>query len=73
MNEQALDLEKFLPYQLSVLSNTISAAIAETYSSRYGLSISEWRVLAVLGRFPGSSGYDSSRLSPGFRVAAAGC
>ena len=55
MNEQALDLEKFLPYQLSVLSNTISAAIAETYSSRYGLSISEWRVLAVLGRFPGSS------------------
>jgi DNA-binding MarR family transcriptional regulator len=55
MNEQALDLEKFLPYQLSVLSNTISGTIAETYSSRYGLSIPEWRVLAVLGRFPGSS------------------
>jgi DNA-binding MarR family transcriptional regulator len=55
MNEQALDLEKFLPYQLSVLSNTISSAIAETYSNRYGLSIPEWRVLAVLGRFPGSS------------------
>jgi DNA-binding MarR family transcriptional regulator len=55
MKEQSLDLEKFLPYQLSVLSNTISGAIAETYSSRYGLSIPEWRVLAVLGRFPGSS------------------
>jgi DNA-binding MarR family transcriptional regulator len=55
MNEQALDLEKFLPYQLSVLSNTISSAIAETYSNRYGLSIPEWRVLAVLGRFAGSS------------------
>jgi len=50
-----LDLERFLPYRLSVLSNTVSAAIAETYSTRFGLSIPEWRVMAVLGRFPGIS------------------
>lgn len=55
MNEQRLDLEEFLPYRLSVLSNIISGAIAEAYSGRFGLSIPEWRVLAVLGRFPGSS------------------
>jgi len=51
----ALRLEKFLPYRLSVLSNTVSRALAEAYADRYGLSINEWRVMAILGRFPGSS------------------
>lgn len=55
MSESTLDLEEFLPYRLSVLSNLISASIAEAYSRRYGMSISEWRVMAVLGRFPGLS------------------
>jgi DNA-binding MarR family transcriptional regulator len=51
----SLRLERFLPYRLSVLSNTISRALAEAYAERYGLSINEWRVMAILGRFPGSS------------------
>lgn len=51
-----LELEHFLPYRLSVLSNTISSAIARSYQSRFQLSITEWRVLAVLGRYPGLSG-----------------
>jgi DNA-binding MarR family transcriptional regulator len=55
MSESDLDLEEFLPYRLSVLSNLVSASIAESYSRRYGLSINEWRVMAVLGRFPGLS------------------
>lgn len=55
MKATMLDLEEFLPYRLSVLSNTISGMLAEAYSSQHGLSISEWRVLAILGRFPGSS------------------
>jgi DNA-binding MarR family transcriptional regulator len=46
-----LDLEHFLPYRLSVLSNRISTAIARVYAARFGLSISEWRLIAVLGRF----------------------
>ncbi len=50
-----LALERFLPYRLSVLSNTLSSAIARTYQSRFGLSVTEWRVLAVLGRHPGLS------------------
>ncbi len=45
-----LELEDFLPYRLSVLSNTVSEAIAGAYSQRFGLSIPEWRVLAVLGQ-----------------------
>ena len=48
-----LELEQFLPYRLSVLSNTVSQAIAREYESRFALSITEWRVLAVLGRYDG--------------------
>ncbi len=47
-----LDLEHFLPYRLSVLSNRVSSAIARVYSDRFALSVTEWRVMAVLGRYP---------------------
>lgn len=50
-----LDLEHFLPYRLSVLSNRISDAIARAYRERFGLGVTEWRVMAVLGRYPGLS------------------
>ncbi|HWS78395.1 MAG TPA: MarR family winged helix-turn-helix transcriptional regulator [Thermomonas sp.] len=50
-----LDLEHFLPYRLSVLSNRISSAIAREYSQRFALGVTEWRVMAVLGRYPGLS------------------
>jgi len=46
-----LELERFLPYRLSVLSNTISQAIAREYAERFELSVTEWRVIAVLGRY----------------------
>ena len=47
------DLESFLPYRLSVLTNTVSAGLARRYRERHPLSVTEWRILAVLGRFPG--------------------
>ena len=47
------ELERFLPYRLSVLANTVSQGLARTYHHDFGLSVPEWRVLAVLGRFPG--------------------
>lgn len=46
-------LERFLPYRLSVLSNIVSSAIAAAYRQRFALTIPEWRVLAVLARYPG--------------------
>jgi len=46
-----LILEHFLPYRLSVLSNRVSQTIADMYQKRFGLAITEWRVMAVLGRF----------------------
>ncbi|WP_374601308.1 MarR family winged helix-turn-helix transcriptional regulator [Arenimonas sp.] len=45
-----LDLAHFLPYRLSVLSNRISQDIARLYADRFDLGVTEWRVLAVLGR-----------------------
>jgi len=50
-----LELERFLPYRLSILSNTISQAIADDYQRRFDLSVTEWRVMAVLARFDGLS------------------
>ncbi|MEE4638418.1 MAG: MarR family transcriptional regulator [Wenzhouxiangella sp.] len=52
MNAPLLKLEEFLPYRLSVLSNQVSQGIALTYAERFGLSVTEWRVIAILGRFP---------------------
>ena len=50
-----LELKNFLPYRLSLLSNRISSAIAREYSQRFGLGVTEWRVMAVLGRNRGLS------------------
>ncbi|MGA0053652.1 MAG: MarR family winged helix-turn-helix transcriptional regulator [Steroidobacteraceae bacterium] len=54
MNDPLI-LDRFLPYRLSVLSNTVSTAIANRYSERFDLRIPEWRVLAVLGMQSGLS------------------
>jgi DNA-binding MarR family transcriptional regulator len=54
-NGHALDLDAFLPYRLSVLTNRVSNAIARHYWERFDLSPPEWRVMAVLGQSPGLS------------------
>lgn len=54
-SDAELDLEHFLPYRLSVLSNLVSSAIASVYAERYALGMTEWRVLAVIGPSPGLS------------------
>ena len=53
VSDSLLVLEHFLPYRLSVLSNTVSGRIAKSYELQFQLTIPEWRVMAVLGRFPG--------------------
>lgn len=64
-----LDLERFVPYQLSVLSNVVSQEIAEAYGERFGLAVTEWRILAVLGRFPGMSAVGVAERSAMDKVA----
>lgn len=43
-------LEEFLPYELSVAADRTSRLFARHYSKEFGLSIAEWRVMAVVGR-----------------------
>jgi DNA-binding MarR family transcriptional regulator len=54
-NKSVLNLDHFVPYRLSILTNRVSSAIARHYSDRFDLSIPEWRVMAVLGQTPGLS------------------
>lgn len=45
----SLHLTRFLPYRLSVLANTVSHTVAKLYETRFGITIPEWRIIAVLG------------------------
>jgi len=47
--DPALRLDDFLPYRLSVAANAVSDVVASSYQSRFGLSIPQWRLMAVLG------------------------
>lgn len=49
LQSQELKLETFVPYQLSITSNAISALIESQYNSEFGLKIPEWRLMAILG------------------------
>ncbi|UNK48830.1 MarR family winged helix-turn-helix transcriptional regulator [Lysobacter sp. S4-A87] len=64
-----LDLEHFLPYRLSVLSNRVSGTIARIYTERFALSITEWRVMAVLGRYPDLSANEVAQRTAMDKVA----
>lgn len=48
---QALELEKFLPYRLSVLAQVVSESLHDLYAGPFDLAVTEWRVMAALGRF----------------------
>ena len=45
-----LELDTFLPYRLNVLAKRISRDLARRYEAQFGLSIPEWRVIAILGQ-----------------------
>ena len=48
-----LKLDLFLPYRLSVVSNRVSEVIARAYRDAFGLSIPEWRTIAVTAESEG--------------------
>ncbi|SJZ56913.1 DNA-binding transcriptional regulator, MarR family [Enhydrobacter aerosaccus] len=48
---QVLELENFLPYRLSILTQVVSEALHDLYAGPFGLTVTQWRVMAALGRF----------------------
>lgn len=47
----ALTLDDYLPYRLSVASNAVSQLIARAYEDRFGISVPQWRMIAVVSEF----------------------
>lgn len=43
-----MDLQRFLPYRIALLSESVSQCLAQVYRERFGLTRDEWRVLAAL-------------------------
>jgi DNA-binding MarR family transcriptional regulator len=68
-NLVALQLDNFLPYRLSVLTNIVSSAIAGAYRERFCLSIPAWRVLAVLANCPDLSAAEVAQQTAMDKVA----
>ena len=64
-----LHLEHFVPYRLSVLTNIVSMSIADTYEREFGLTIPQWRVIAVLARYPDLSAIEVAERTAMDKVA----
>lgn len=48
---EGFDLESFLPYLLNQAAEATSRAFQAVYRDRYGMTRTQWRVLAHLGQF----------------------
>ena len=53
MAAKRLVLDDFIPYRLSITSNLVSDSIARAYESLFGLTIPEWRLIAVIAETGG--------------------
>ncbi len=50
MDAEDFNLDDYLPYRLAVTASTVSRLMARRLAEQARLAISEWRVLAVVGR-----------------------
>lgn len=69
MPTDKLHLDRFVPYRLSVLSNIVSMSIAKAYEREFGLTIPQWRVLAVLARYANLSAIEVAERTAMDKVA----
>ena len=57
------DLQDFLPYLLNQAAEATSRGFQATYRDRYGLTRTQWRVMANLGKFGAMTARDICRIS----------
>lgn len=55
---RTLQLHTFVPYRLSIASNTVSDVIASAYRALFGLNIPEWRLVTVIAEHDGITQQD---------------
>lgn len=46
--QQKLALDQFIPFRLAALAQKVTDSCAEMYSRQFGVTIAQWRVMAVL-------------------------
>lgn len=63
--ESRFDLDTFLPYLLNQAAESTSRGFAPVYRSGYGMTRTQWRVLANLGRFGPQTAAKIGRLTHG--------
>lgn len=51
----AFDLSTFFPYLVRIYYRAVSGAVSDLYTTRHGLSVWQWRTMAVLGIHRGLS------------------
>lgn len=57
------DLNEYVPCQLATLAQSIMRSVASLFEDRYGISLSEWKVLAIIRDKPGQSAVSVARLA----------
>ena len=48
-DDRDFDLRSFFPYLVRVYYRAVSSSVTDIYASLFGLSVSEWRTISVLG------------------------
>ena len=57
------DLEAFLPYLLNQAAETTGKSFGQIYRAEYGMTRTQWRVMANLGKFGAMSAAEICRIS----------
>ena len=61
--KRRLDPAAHAPFQIVALANRISSSASRAYLRDFGVGVMEWRVLALVGREPGTTAHAVSQLS----------
>ena len=76
MSTRALDLDRYIPAYFTFLAGKISNSASATYRPRFGIGITEWRIMAMLasepwisaGRICSATGLDKAAVSRSVRA-----
>jgi len=52
LNDKKLDLDHYIPGLLLWLSNKISASASQVYRERFGITVTDWRLLSFFRIYP---------------------
>lgn len=50
-----LDLDHYVPYFFTTISNSLSRGASKTYQKHFGINVTEWQTMAVLAAMPGTN------------------